>query len=242
MDISLTPFFVLPIIAGFKFVNEWEVTRYKISREDGHRLYFKAAMSGFFICSVLYVCLWGLLEARFVGEYLSELIRSFGKTSDIGAEDLLLTTLLLSVPSGFVFPKAMNWFVDEDKYFREILENNELESVLVRALDQESMVMVSMGDGKVYVGFVYKTWDPSLGPKIYVDMIPVVSGYRSEGHRVVFTTFYENVYAFSDKVRDDFDFESFSITLPVADIKSIRLFDFDAYDQFQSESGHGVRQ
>ena len=43
---------VLPLVGGYIFASRWIVTKYVVDREDGHRLYFRAAFYGVFLFAV----------------------------------------------------------------------------------------------------------------------------------------------------------------------------------------------
>ena len=98
--------------------------------------------------------------------------------------------------------------------------------------------MATLGSGKVYVGYVTRNLNAEVERR-YLRMLPIVSGYRTRDTlRVVFTTLYEQI---RDEALDpaspfhsllDKDFE---LVVPLAEIKTVSLFDFDAYEAFNRE-------
>lgn len=237
MDSSLVPLFLLPVLAGFKFNNEWEVTRYKVAREDGHRLYFKAALSGFFIALSIFLLLCFL---AFFCSCFDPLINRLVSSATPAASVLPMLLLIALASSPLVawpLARLLNLFItDTNAYFSRALEHDEFEEILVTAVAQASMLMVSMSSGKVYVGFVYTTGDIISNERKYLGIIPVSSGYRNREHQIIFTTFYTRVQqatnAQTTAASDSLD--AFKVVIPRLEIQSIRLFSESIYERFQS--------
>ena len=141
--------------------------------------------------------------------------------------------------------------------------------LLYTAMTTPRQVMVTLQSGKVYIGLVTSSFDPSAERK-YFQLLPLTSGYRQErDHALIRTTDYTRVYfqigfggaesplqehwprfkrwlwRASDWVRtrlpwarettrdpDELRPEDFQIVIPVAEIRSISMFDQDAYELF----------
>jgi hypothetical protein len=103
------------------------------------------------------------------------------------------------------------------------------------ALDETRHVSVTLKNGKVYVGFVVRAFDPAYDRK-YIVMLPTVSGYRREDtHELRFTTDYTRVY--QELMEEDESLlvrgvEDFQLVIPVAEVLSANLFDPDIYRRF----------
>ena len=87
----------------------------------------------------------------------------------------------------------------------------------------------------VYVGFIVRTFDPAYDRK-YIVILPTMSGYRTETtHQVVFNTDYTRVYQVlmeEDESRLVRGVNDFQVVIPVAEVLSANLFDWEAYERF----------
>lgn len=93
--------FALPVVGGLFFCNAWHFTRWRISREDGHRLYFRAIFAG----AIIFACVLGLryvlnrfwpFYARVEVGVVSELI-PIAKESNRATAEIAVTSFLAMV-------------------------------------------------------------------------------------------------------------------------------------------------
>src|SRR5690606_3817495 len=109
---------------------------------------------------------------------------------------------------GFCLPRLINagrkgrrvhWIREAIKHF-----GNDLEILLLRSMDTETAVLLTLGTGKVYVGYVVRLFNPDVERK-HIRLLPVMSGYRSEKtQEVSFTTFYDVVREMAHDPASDF--------------------------------------
>lgn len=101
--------------------------------------------------------------------------------------------------------------------------------------EETRQVSVTLRNRKVYVGFVVRTFDPAYDRK-YVIILPTMSGYRAEPtHTMTFDTDYTRVYQAllaEDESRLVRGVEDFQVVIPVAEVVSANLFDWEAYLRF----------
>lgn len=237
MEISWAPLFLLPVLAGFKFNEVWEVTRYVAAREDGNRLYFKAAFSGFIICLTIFAALYILIfSCSFFDPFINKLTSSSAPNAGhaVILPVLVVIALVLSPLVSWPLASVLNFFINENYYFAQALLRDEFEQILVAAVDQSSLVMISMSNGKVYVGFVYSSGDPASGENKFIGIVPVSSGYRDDLHKVTFTTFYLALYdeRFEANGKEEL-MKTCKVVIPRSEVQSIRLFDQMIYENFQ---------
>ena len=231
---NYTPLFILPLVGGFVFIKEWEATRYILPREDGHKLYFRSAYCGLFVSVAAFFFLTLVIYAAATISWpFSSLFVAYSE--NLLDPHLVFITLLASPLLGYVFARSLNIFTDELNYYYAALQDNEFEYLLVKAMSSDLLVMVTMEDEKVYVGWVYKVSDPAKAERKYFSLIPVISGYRAERRKVEFTTFYDEVYRQTDDDLKHLDVEHFAVVLPAQRMLSARLFDPEAYDSFQEQ-------
>ncbi|TRO84135.1 hypothetical protein [Trichloromonas acetexigens] len=124
-------------------------------------------------------------------------------------------------------------------YFRlyiydKVIESNDFAVIISRALKSGMPVSFSMKNEKVYVGFPVTTIDPSEQRKDF-RILPFLSGYREKERRqIIFTTDYAYIYELIDgkEKQTDMAMEDFEIALPLSDVQSVNLFDFEMYCKF----------
>jgi hypothetical protein len=89
---------------------------------------------------------------------------------------------------------------------------------------------------------VIHTFDPAYDRR-YLVLLPTMSGYRAEStHELTFTTDYTRVY--QQLIEDDESrlvrgVDDFQIVIPVAEVQSAGLFDWDAYGRFNPPAAPG---
>jgi hypothetical protein len=227
MELGYSPLFLLGLVAGFNFIKEWEVTRYQLAREDGHKLYFRAAFWGLAV-SISTAAL--ILTFAYLGTsiYHNQLSHPFDAPTE-----LVLLTLIVSPITAYAFAKVLNRFVNKLEHYYDALKENEFEYMLVTAMTTEFMVMITMEDSKIYVGWVYQVSDPAKAERKYFSIIPVMTGFRNERREVEFTTYYNELYQLTNDALAHLDINHFAVVLPVHRLVSCRLFDADAYSRFE---------
>lgn len=235
MEWSIAPLLLLGLVAGYVFIQHYEVLRYKVAREDGHKLYFRSAFWGIPVTLATTLLLTLLAKAVLSIDSWQSLQRLFLNFTD-SKKELLIAGLVSSPIMAVGYAKLFNLFTNRDKHFQEALKENEFEMLLVTSTYRGMPVMVSMDDRKVYVGFIYKTGDPAKQERAYFSMIPIMSGVRNEQGQVGFTTYYEPIYESGGDEMEHLKVKDFALILPVARLVSARLFDKTAYTKFWETS------
>lgn len=232
---------VLPLVGGYIFASRWIVTKYVVDREDGHRLYFRAAFYGVFLFAVA-LLIRLLLSSWFDGyshveSVLSgELRGTLKEPNDPALRNTLLTSLFalaigatLWVPFEFL---PQNW---KRFLFHRAIRNNEFESLLARAMQNVKPISVTMENSKVYVGLLNESLHPGVNRK-YLTIFPLMSGFRdSNNSKIWFTTFYNHIYQNLDRISPSVSLEDFEIVLPIDHIQSLNMFDIAVYTEFQKQ-------
>lgn len=116
--------------------------------------------------------------------------------------------------------------------------NADLELILLRAMEENMPVCVTLGHGKVYVGLVTGSIDPG-DKRDMLRILPLVSGYRkSDDYKITFTTSYISLYnlCIKGKELEHLDPSKFEIVFPHCEIKSVNLFDIHAYNASQADT------
>jgi hypothetical protein len=239
--------FALPLVGGFVFCSKWNFTRWRIAREEGHRLYFRAIFFGALIFSLVALTHPHVhnFSPRYAGAVatVKEFARPLVKQG-AGAEAFadLTAVCFISMLAGWPLAWLLNLIFWRSYWLRRAILKDDVEAFLLDAAERDNSIAVTMDDQKVYVGFVVEGFDPTIGRKC-IELLPLMSGYRhSETHVVKFTTFYTELYGPNESMNQSAPLpppleyltpEDFITLLPVDRIASYRLFHPSAYVEFQ---------
>ena len=242
MDVAFALF--LPLIAGYLYVSDCAQIKYLQSRDEGHRLYFRIAYYGLLLF---------LVSAAIVGGIEASLVRhDWFRDVRVRALDLIspllrdqvtapaqigfMLTCVLSVALGRLLPLLDNTLfrgrVEEAVLKAAALD--ELELLLLEAAVQYKSVSITVSSGKVYVGLVLQTPEPKTNRRV-IALLPFMSGYRNDLGKVVFTTFYDEVYQQRASERDDDESNDFRLILPIEKLVSVAFFDIEVYAAFNGK-------
>lgn len=226
---------LLPLLGGFVFISFWDRTRWHAYRAEKERLLMYAALAGL-VCLGLAFLLTAI--PPFVPCYWSEICPPTWWDSHIGIEH--------SGVGAFAFVLgALGWWPANkiaDRIFKKtggskrhefarVIRDHggPLEQMLLRSMDEDKAVMITLKSGKVYIGGLAASFTPDKDKTI--SLLPSKSGYReSVLHRLVLTTHYDTV--FSQIAADHSDDEkkateligAFGVVIPVSEILSASLY------------------
>ena len=220
---------LLPLLGGYIFISCWNPTRFHARRYSGQRLVFHAALAGTILLVLAFLVgkTAGALAPGLVAWWQRHVPFDYAGTS------------LIALGLGVLGWAPLNLFWDRTEAARKAVEERGdfLEVLISTAMEESRQVSLTLKSGKVYVGFITRSFDPGYDRK-YIMLIPMLSGYREqETRQVVFTDDYARVYdplidsdpAFLDRVADEFQ-----LVVPVAEIASANLFDPEVYEMFMS--------
>lgn len=236
---------ILPLVAGYLYVSGCNPLRYKQARDDGHRLYFRIAYYGLLLFIVTALTLgfayWSLGESPWIQEVWERWVRQVSpllkEPEKAPAQLAFFLICVATVALGRCLPPIENWLLQSWKFdfLLEAAEQDDLESFLLEAAVEYKSISVTTSSGKVYVGLVLQTGDPKTNRRV-ITMLPFMSGYRSEAGKVIFTTFYDEVYV--QREEDDAEFapaEDFRLVLPIDKMVSVSFFDLKVYETFNAK-------
>lgn len=233
---------VLPLVGGYIFASRWIVTKYVVDREDGHRLYFRAAFYGVFLFAV--ALLIRLLLVSCVDSYenfeatLLTLCQGTLKDPKDPSQLKTLVTSLYALGLGAMLWVPFMFLPNKWKlllYDRAIL-GNDFEELIASAARRVIPIAATMENSKVYVGLLSETPPPSQQRKS-LTILPLMSGFRhADTGEIKFTTYYNRIYDKLNKISPDLTIDDFSVVLPIDKIHSINMFDVVVYEEFQKQS------
>lgn len=179
------------------------------------------------------VVLMGTLVAGLLGGYLLNWLQAFYV---ISFRELFRLVVRLVKGRDFRFLSSVYEYSNRAALKRAIqVLNSDLDLILLRALEVGMPICVTLGSGKVYVGYVTGAIDPG-DKRDMLRILPFVSGYRaSESMKLTFTTWYTDVYQkfAQDESLGHLNPELFEVVFPLSEVMSVNLFDIQAYQAFQ---------
>jgi hypothetical protein len=230
---------LLPLIAGYLYIRDSTVLRYKAAREDGHRLYFRIAFYGTVLfCVSLAMMSLGYVLVRHYEWFercwalLLAGVKPLMKVQDQAAGQLALFLIcLFSVALGWASPRIINRLMKRtiERALFDAVADNDLEKLLVEALHGVKTISVTLSSNKIYVGAVLTTPEPRSDRRS-IAMLPYMSGYRRDDGKVMFTTFYDQVYATAEEGNKD----EFRLVVPLEKIVTVSFFDVAVYARFNA--------
>ena len=219
--------FLLFVLSGaFVFLYRCHYTSYLASRTEGRQLLFRvgAAAACLVIAARLVLLIAGnLMPGRAAVEYIWRVVTS---PLDIPLLHVYITAFVL----GPVGALVVNFFYDADKASTRAIERygTEKEKLLFGAMEDGSLVSVTMENRKVYIG--WPVYSPDLRHETNdFRLLPALTGYRREDDlSLEFTTQYLDAY---DQVEAGtmrgLEAEDFEVILPLEKVVSGNLFELD---------------
>ncbi|MEK6301266.1 MAG: hypothetical protein AABO41_11130 [Acidobacteriota bacterium] len=154
------------------------------------------------------------------------------KMSGVSALALLL---------GLAAAPLANLIFGADKQIDRVIQKkgDPLELLLRKALRESKPILLTVKNGKIYLGFVTMNSSPAVAVES-MKLLPLRSGYRDGAdRRIHFTTDYRDVYSkilAGDPSVAEIDPVDFEIVIPLREVESANLFNPSVYEQFFSKS------
>lgn len=234
---------LLPLLGGFIFLRFFHLTGERSYRYSGYKLLFYSAFWGF-VGDLVAIIVIQVYNDTY--QLLSQKISPNPLLSYIGSIDLspyearpLLAIAILSlawIPLNLLVSKTF-------AYRYAILGlGTYLEQVLLDAQENDHLVLVTLKNRKVYVGYVinaqlstFRRYDTQIS---YLSILPVLSGFRKEEDlRIQFTTEYYEMWTDENLlVEVGLSAKDFTIILPESEIVSVNKFDYYVFQRFDTNS------
>lgn len=245
---------ILPIlVSGFTVCHTHPYFKYKLHRYEGQYLYLQTAKLGFYCFGIavliqsflLWVCNINLNLPLFseTPSYLVLLENWLKQHHFIEPEKAYSAAYLVALsffmmflsPHVFSFLFRIWFYFKRDVWNTEIinliilvdlLEDSPLDKALMSGILEDKLMMLDMDDRKVYVCKISTMGEPNenQGADQEIAILPIVSGYRDKDTlKVNLNTEYSSLKISS------------TLVLKQEKIIAIREFDFEIWDQFNSE-------
>lgn len=233
-NVELNYLLLLPLLGGYTFLSIFYYTKFQHSRIETQRLIFHSIIIGIFLIFVS-----SYIDTYILKIYFLNFREFLGKFVLINIENLnffLLTFLiapLLGLVLNLILPTNIMMWKVIDKW------GDEFEKLYYLSLNEKEfskrLVMVTLDNNKVYVGYILRLTKPLLTQQL--ELIPIISGYRKEDtKKVEFTTPYIKVI--SELIQNDnFDIidEELLVVLPKDKIVTASRFYPKVYERFQEQ-------
>jgi hypothetical protein len=225
--------FLLPLLGGYILIKKSTWFRFRTIRYNAQELILSSAVAG------LIGFTFAFLLATAISIWIPDFYSWWKTTIPFEFLGTSLLAFLLLVAFGF-FP---NRWIDEEQQIKKIVrdDNDGIEWILLKALEEAKLVSITLKSRKVYIGFISQNFfSPWQGVKS-IKVIPVYSGYRDEkDFHIVFTTSYDTVIKYTVEEDDiDLDIDDFQMGIPVSEMITVNIFDPRVYEQFSKPEDAG---
>jgi hypothetical protein len=218
--------FLLPLLGGYIFIKKSTWFRFISIRYNAQELILSSAVAGLIGVTTAFL-ITNAISIQFPDFYTwwqNHIHFNFLGTA--------LLAFLLLVSAGFM----PNRWIDEEEHIKKIIQedNDGIELILLKALEEAKLVSITLKSRKIYIGFVSKNFfNPWTGVKS-INIIPVYSGYRDEqDFHIEFTTSYDTVIKFTVESTDiELDIDDFQMGIPISEIVTVNIFDPRVYEKF----------
>ncbi len=224
---------LLPLLGGFIFFSHWNRTAFFAKRQDNERLLLYSSIWGVlflgisFLLSILLPQSALLLDLRQWWAFHTPAIEYSGISSCafiMGAAGPLLLNKL--------WPFTRFWNPREQGVRAIEKYGSQLEKLLYQALEQEKRIMVTLKDGKVYIGRVTISLTPQEDRDFL--LLPSKSGYRDEQQRLILTTDYDQTYRAIQENEEDYlnIISDFGVAIPIPEVLTASIYRDDVHTKY----------
>ena len=220
---------LLPLIGGYFFTHYTYRFRFRAYGLSNYRLLLEAAFFGLIfgglsIGLTRLLQLWGCLGPL---EDVWKLFFPF-EYSGAAAGSLAIAGIASWAANEF-------WDIETSKEIVVERHADVLVKFFYEAMQSDRSVMLTLSDRKFYVGYV--VLDQNFRSEMpYITLVPSASGYREKDTLVIkWTVSYAAVHYDIGTEQILNTKEDFAVLVPISQIVSARLFDYEAYDKYFEE-------
>jgi hypothetical protein len=218
---------LFPLVGGY-----YMTTRIRHSKYIGQRLSSQAIIFNA-VLNAVPLMIVSLASSTALTYYLNNIVEWIKKDL-FPIKDEFFGTCLLSLIIAFLYTKIVNFRIDETEAIYDAIQEigNELELLFADSCVYSFTIQVTLKNDKVYVGWVKVLPKPDQCP--YIQLVPLLSGYRNNSKEMIITTDYSPVY--NDLIKKgkvkSVDEADMNLVLQVNEIISASRFDFDTFEAF----------
>ena len=233
--------FLVPVLAGYWLLTRLHYTRYRSVRGLGYHVLFQSAIAGGFLFSISF-----FITTFVLNPYLPQA----GERWQMYVAAPYSDAVALSVLLGLMLPVIVNPFYGAEKASRVAAKRSGwlIESLIAESVESGQLIEVSLKSRKVYIGLALQSGIRMQGEPD-VSLVPLASGYRhTDTQELRITTNYARVIRDLINESGNWDDASFNdlsnnlrIVIPMSEIVSARLFDWEVYQRFE-EAARRIRE
>jgi hypothetical protein len=196
--VDLAAAFLLSLLGGYCFAYVWRVTAFTTKRIEGHHLYFRAALWGAMFFSIALALIRNFpryhdFELTLV-DYLRPALKDEPGLTLAGQTRRIewVVTTIYSLVLGAICSAILNRFTPRRWALQRSV--SAFYTFFLKAQQGGTPVSLTLDTGKVYIGLVIETLDPTREP-VAVVLLPIFSGNRDAQGRLNLTTDYGTLYS-----------------------------------------------
>jgi len=225
---------LISVLGGFLFVKYCYYTRFRAVRDNGYVILFKSGVIGAVFYGAAFV-FWraAILDEQVnpkIPEWLDKLHQFFGVPEVVPA---IFSLFLMGGVLGII-----NFLLEKDEMKKRVIrqDDDSFEMTLLNAYENDKYVLITLDNGKIYVGRVTDTYFRINDEIRSILIAPYFSGYRQPAvHTIELTTFYGDIYNQIIENPDKFNVKisDFSVSIRYDHIVSVSPFDPETFAKFR---------
>lgn len=231
--------YLIPALIGYWWLTRLHVTRLLVLRKSGYHLFFLSGLTGFIVCGtwLLAIHVVRLWQGVPLPEFRS--VESLSSLLPLTAWGLVANTIaILALP----FVLNLMFYFCKDKAARYAAHKNGdlIELLLAEAMEQRKLVEISLTSGKSYIGHVLVS-GIECSTDSDIKLLPLASGHRCKDKQELRITlrYPSSAWFYHPDISATTPAEKiYQVVIPIAEVVSVRFFDFRIYEQFRLENAH----
>lgn len=216
---------ILPILGAYFFLSYTYILKFRLRQLGDQQLIFETFLFALILIIPSY------LLGFCIKKYCPEM--SYWILSNLPIKIKWIGTCSLTVLIGIIGSIVTNKIWPEFKSIQYVVKNygNGIDQLLLKTFYETNLLMVTLNNGKIYVGFVPQ-YPPHWINLSYFDMVPIMSGYRkNETHEVIITTDY--LEAYDDFTENEEDSAHIEMLIKTNEIITASPFNIELAEKFQ---------
>jgi hypothetical protein len=226
---------LLPLLGGFLFITFWDRTRWHAHRAEKDRLLIFAALAGLGFLGLAYV-IRSIPPFIPCVSFLPCAPEWWDKNIGFPQSGVATFAFLLGALGWWPVNRVADYYYrdwardgkrgSERREFVRVVElsGGPLEQLLLRSMQEEMAVMITLQGGKVYIGDIGAGFVP--GQHTHFLLLPARSGYRDTKQRLELTTNYDDAYKeiLTNEPDSTKIIGAFRIAIPIDEVVAATLY------------------
>ena len=232
---------IIPLVGGYLFLSILNLTKYKIIRTAGYRLFFLSAFVGIVLLIIAKIIIKFLLTFNIMNLIIS-IISEW--TIPTGLELESMTALFVGVGLSFLLNLILRIRFGKHEFAKVAAKDRgeSLHLMIYEAIENKQPIELTMQNEKVYIGLVSITGDFF---NECVIVTPYFSGYRDEKtNDLVITNNYKGVLTEMRNKENssmiEIEHSDLNVTLKMSDVATAQIFYPEVYIELERLSRRSI--